>query len=115
MRHKVKTLRRKVNTLRRKVNTMRRIVKTMRRDVKTMRRKVMTMRRNVKTMRINVKTMRRRNASNMTVFEAFYQRYILTDHIFIIKKNMSKIPCESIILATYEVNGYVKNLKTTKF
>ena len=102
MRHEVKTMRPIVIMLRRKVKTMRLNVKMMRRNVKTFRL-------NVKTMRLDVKTMRHRNTSNMTVFEAFSKRYILTDYIFIIKKNMSNVSCECTILAIYEVNVNVEN------
>jgi len=109
MRHEVKTMRPIVIMLRRKVKTMRLNVKMMRRNVKTFRLNVKTMRLDVKTMRLDVKTMRHRNTSNMTVFEAFSKRYILTDYIFIIKKNMSNVSCECTILAIYEVNVNVEN------
>jgi hypothetical protein len=115
IRHEVKTLRRKVKMMRLKVKTLRLKVKTMRRNVKTMRLNVKTMRRDVKTLRRNVKTLRRHNASNLTVFEAFSKCYILTDHIFIIKKNMSIVSRESIILAMNEVIVNLENWKSAKF
>lgn len=106
--YKVKMLTYKVKTLTYKVKTLTYIVKTLTYKVKTLTCKV-------KTLTYKVKMLRRRNALNMTVFEVFSKRYILTDHIFIIKKNMSNVSCESIILAIYEVNVNVENWEITNY
>ena len=115
MRSVVNALRHSVNALRHSVKVLRHLVKMLFHSVKTLFHSVKTLSHIVKTLSHLVKTLSHHNASNMPVFEVSKQQNIFTDHIFILKKNMSNVSCESNILSIYEVLENVENWKITKF